>query len=94
MIHHDEWEVIDKNNYPPGRSPIGNKWIFKEKRDAQFRARLVALGYSQVPRIDYLNNNSLVVDDTSFRILVLLIMKNNLKVWCLNLEKSFLIEIE
>jgi Reverse transcriptase (RNA-dependent DNA polymerase) len=43
-----------------------------------------------VPGIDFLNNYSSVVNDTSFRILLLLIKKNNLKAWSLNVETSFL----
>ena len=90
MIHHDVWEMIHKNDIPPGRSPVGNKWIFKEKRNGQFRARLVALGYSQVPGIDFLNNYSPVVNDTSVRILLVLIKKNNLEAWSLDVETAFL----
>ena len=82
--------MILKNDIPPGRSPIGNKWIFKEKRNGQFRARLVALGYSQVPGIDFLNNYLPVVNDTSFRILLVLIKKNNLDAWSLDVETAFL----
>ena len=52
------WEVVDKSDIPSGGAPIGNKWIFKEKVDGQFLARLVDLGYSQVPGIDFLNKYS------------------------------------
>ena len=43
---------------PLGRVPIGSKWIFKEKIDGKFRARLVALGYSQGTGINLLHNYS------------------------------------
>jgi Reverse transcriptase (RNA-dependent DNA polymerase) len=64
--------------------------VFKEKRDGVFRARLVALGYSQIPGIDFTGNYSPVVNDSSFRILILLIAKLGLKVWSLDVETVFL----
>ena len=48
------WEKMDKSEDLEGRKPIGSKWVFKLKRDGQFRARLVALGYNQIPGIDFL----------------------------------------
>jgi hypothetical protein len=36
MTLHDMWEIIHKKDVPPGRSPIGNKWIFKEKETVNF----------------------------------------------------------
>jgi len=39
---------------------IGSKRVFKEKRDGRFRARLVCLGYSQIPGVDFRNNYATV----------------------------------
>jgi Reverse transcriptase (RNA-dependent DNA polymerase) len=64
---------------------IGSKWVLKEKRDGVFRARLVALGYSQIP-----GNYSPVMNNSSFRILILLIAKLGLKAWSLDIETAFL----
>ncbi|KAM0863375.1 hypothetical protein ACQ4PT_044625 [Festuca glaucescens] len=60
----DELQSIEENqtwslaDLPPGHKPIGLKWIFKLKRDAdghvlKHKARLVAKGYAQRPGIDF-----------------------------------------
>ena len=41
---------------PDGRKPIGNKWVLKIKRDGRYCARLVCLGYTQVPGIYFQDN--------------------------------------
>jgi Reverse transcriptase (RNA-dependent DNA polymerase) len=84
------WSLIDKKSVPNHRRLIGNRWVFKEKRDGVFRARLMALGYSQIPGIDFTGNYSPVVDDWSFRIILLLIVKLGLKAWSIDFETAFL----
>ena len=49
MINRGVWRKVDRKNIPNNRRLIGNKWVFKIKRDGTYRARLVALGYSQIP---------------------------------------------
>jgi hypothetical protein len=44
--------------FSTGRNPIGRKWVFKKKLNAEgkvekYKARLVAKGYSQVQGIDF-----------------------------------------
>ena len=56
MINRGVWRKIDKVKIPENRRLIGNKWVFKIKRDGTYRARLVALGYSQIPGVDYTEN--------------------------------------
>ncbi len=44
------WRVIKIKDVPLGTRLIGSKWVCK-KRDGRHRARLVALGYHQIPGI-------------------------------------------
>ena len=55
-LHKNEaWDLVE---LPARRKPIGSKWVFKKKTNAEgkvekYKARLVAKGYSQVPGIDF-----------------------------------------
>ena len=60
------WGLIDMKKLPKGRNVIGNKWVFKLKRKGTFRARIVALGYSQIPGLDSSENFSAIVNDITF----------------------------
>ena len=62
------WENICKIDVPNDRRLIGCKWVFKIERDGTCRARLVALGYSQVPGLDFTDNDVPVVNDVTFRV--------------------------
>ena len=64
MIKQGVWVNVNWSSIPEGRKLIGSKWVFKEKRDGQFRARLVCLGYSQIPGVDFSDNYVPVGNDS------------------------------
>eukprot|EP00253_Pinus_taeda_P014285 PITA_14285 len=72
-LHKNEaWDLVE---LPAGRKPIGNKWVFKKKTNAErkvekYKDRLVAKGYSQVSRIDFGDIFSPVAKVTSIRLLL------------------------
>jgi Reverse transcriptase (RNA-dependent DNA polymerase) len=63
------WKYCKKTDIPKDRKLIGSKWVFKLKKNGTHRARLVALGYSQVPRVDYTENFAPEISDATFRII-------------------------
>ena len=72
-LHKNEaWDLVE---LPAGRKPIGSKWVFKKKTNAEgkvekYKAQLVTKGYSQVPGIDFGDIFSLVAKVTSIRLLL------------------------
>ena len=52
MIDREVWRKPERKKIPNNRRLIGNKRVFKIKRDGTYRARLVALGYRQLPGVD------------------------------------------
>ena len=52
------WTVHAMSDFPAGRQPVGSKWVFKVKHNAdrsveRYKARMVAKGYSQIEGLDY-----------------------------------------
>ena len=90
MINRGVWRKIDKAKTTEIRRLIGNKWVFKIKRDGTYGARLVALGYSQIPGIDYTDNFAPVAHDVSFRIALARMMVEKLDSLVMDVETAFL----
>ena len=56
MIKRGVWRKVELSSMPKGRKAVGSKWVFKKKKNGVYRARLVALGYSQIPGVDFTEN--------------------------------------
>ena len=72
MIRRGVWRHKSKKSVLHNRRLVGNKWVFKLKNNGRFRARLVALGYSQVPGQDYSENVAPVINNVTLRVVLLI----------------------
>jgi hypothetical protein len=52
-LRREIWDKMVIQDIPEGRKLIGSKWVFKKKKNSIYRAHFCALGYNQVPSIDY-----------------------------------------
>lgn len=90
MLKIGVWESVSQKDIEPERSLFGSKWVFKIKRNGIQRARLVALGYSQVPGVDFTDNFSPVINDTTLRIVLRRMLIEELDAKVIYVEIAFL----
>lgn len=86
------WEVVKP---PENRKLIRSKWVFAYKTDpndfiTRFKARLVAVGYSQIPGEDFTDTFSPVVKIRSIRMLLVYALQRGLKIEQLDVETAYL----
>ena len=84
------WDVVDNSDVPRNRKPIGCRWVFELKRDGRHRARLVAQGFSQIPGVDFTDCFAPVVNDVTFRMLIVMMMVRNYECRMIDVETAFL----
>ncbi|GJV67660.1 uncharacterized mitochondrial protein-like protein [Tanacetum coccineum] len=96
-----ELESIVKNNtwklvpLPKGVVPIGLKWLFKIKRNAdgsimKYKAHLVAKGYVQQPGIDFDEVFAPVARLETIRLFIALAARKGWKIYYLDVKTAFL----
>ncbi|GJU77038.1 ribonuclease H-like domain, reverse transcriptase, RNA-dependent DNA polymerase [Tanacetum coccineum] len=86
------WSLVD---LPAVRKPIGLKWVYKLKRDPsgnilKHKARLIAKGYVQKPRVDFDEVFAPVARIETIRILLALASSHGWKVHHLDVKSAFL----
>jgi hypothetical protein len=86
------WSLVD---LPPGRKPIGVKWVFKVKRDehgavSKHKARLVVKGYAQQHGMDYDEVFTPLARLDSVRLLIALAAHEVWEVHHMNVKSVFL----
>ncbi|KZV22485.1 hypothetical protein F511_19705 [Dorcoceras hygrometricum] len=97
----EELEALDRNKtwdlvtLPRGRKAIGNRWVYKIKRDGnnqveRYRARLVVKGYAQKEGIDFNEIFSLVVRLNTVRVVLALCAVFDLHLEQLDVKTAFL----
>jgi hypothetical protein len=88
----EAWDLVE---LPTGRNPIGSKWVFKKKQNAEgklekHKSQLVAKGYSQVERIDFGDIFSYIAKLTSIRLLLYVVVAFDFEVEHMDVKKTFL----
>jgi len=86
------WELV---TLPPGKRPIGLKWVFKLKKNAEgeiikYKARLVAKGYVQKQGIDFEEVFAPVARLDTVRMILALAANRGWQVHHLDVKTSFL----
>lgn len=87
------WTVITR---PEGQRIIGSRWIYKYKlgtpgvEEPRFKVRLVAKGYAQREGIDYHEIFAPVVKHVSIRILLNIVVQEDLELEQLDVKTAFL----
>jgi hypothetical protein len=64
--------------------------VFKIKRNGVFRARLVAQGFTQIPGVDFTESYAPVVNDVTFRLVLVIVMVCKLNRKIIDVETAFL----
>ncbi|GBL79958.1 Retrovirus-related Pol polyprotein from transposon TNT 1-94 [Araneus ventricosus] len=72
------------------KQPITCKWIFKRKRDGKYKARLVPRGFMQKEEVDYTETFSPVIRMPSLRLVLVLILQENLHSYVMDVKTAFL----
>ena len=90
MIKRGTWRKISKSQVPSDRTLIGSRWVFKVKNNGVFRARLVGLGYSQIPGVDFSEHFSPVINDVTFRTLLAIMLARGWRAKLIDVETAFL----
>ena len=90
MIKNGVWRKEGVNSLPSNRKGIGTKWVFKEKKNGVFRARLVAKGYDQIAGVDYQYNFAPVTSEVTLRILLVMWIINDLFAEIADVQTAFL----
>ncbi|KAH9134621.1 hypothetical protein AeRB84_019649 [Aphanomyces euteiches] len=91
-MEHETWTLCE---LPPGRKPIGCRWLFTKKYSAdgsllRYKARLVAQGFTQVAGIDYTDIFAPVIRTSSIRFLLSLAALQSMHICHMDVQTAFL----
>ena len=62
---------IKVGDVPKNKRLVGSRWVFECRKDGQFRARVVAQGFTQIPGVDFKFSHAPIINNITFHILLL-----------------------
>ena len=83
-------------DYPKGKSLVGYKWLFKRKegiegvQSGRFKSRLVAHGFTQKERVDFVEIFSFMVKRCSIRVLLDMVAHFDIELEQMDVKTTFL----
>lgn len=86
ILKNNTYDLVDK---PIGKQVIRNRWVFTQKLDGSFKARLVALGYQQTENFDE-SNYSPVARMTTLKSLLSICCREGLIIQQFDVATAFL----
>ena len=87
---HSVYELVPIPSVPNRRKLVGTRWVYKVKADGVHKGRLVVLGWSQVPGIDYGSTFAPVCRLQSIRMVLVITAELDYEVYMLDVQTVFL----
>ncbi|CAM9467817.1 unnamed protein product, partial [Phaeothamnion confervicola] len=91
------WRLVPKSEIPNGRRIVGSKWVYKTKLNPdgsvnKFKARLVAQGFSQIPGMDFAQDNTYapVARMDSIRTVLAMVAQQSLYLHQMDVDSAYL----
>ena len=90
MLNMGVWRHVKRNDCPNDHRLVGCRWIFKVNKNGVYHARLVAKGFSQISGVDFIDNYSPVVNDVTFRVVVVRMIIEKLEGKVVDIDNALL----
>ena len=90
LNEHKVFDLVSITEIPKGEKAIGSRYVFKQKADGTFKARLVVQGFSQRPGIDFGQSFAPVCRIGSQRMVLAIACEHDWPVYQLDVQVAFL----
>ena len=87
---HNVYKLVKMSSVPKEEKIIGSRFVFKQKIDERFKARLVVQGYVQEAGVDYGRSYAPVCRIGSIRTVLAIACEHGWPVWQMDVVVAFL----